>query len=355
MKLQHHAWPSSHPIVEAYLTQIIIIDIFAYNSEETILLMKPFLLVLLVLITANLFLTAGDTADESKHAYGRRGKGKHNRKRKLKISQDSIAMSQREIKSNVNITDIPDNQLVIGNYFMLLKNCSTPEILHDIQLTRTRCMNVGNSQKRNFGDSDYDTGGGGHEVLYLDDCISESVYYFYQEVLFGMIEEKRSQIVEDDDDSSWENYDKLEARVVEYVVYSHNGSLGWHDDDDSNLTMVIMISEDEDYEGGMSEFRYDNSDRDDEIERQQLQWSDVLLFDSSVDHRILPVLNGDRHVVVIEFWDLGRSFRNGRTSIDVHEMDLECVYLGESMDCYKEDRDEDFEDYDNTNQQNICI
>eukprot|EP01084_Bolivina_argentea_P073422 133231_1 len=86
MKLQHHAWPSSHPIVEAYLTQIIIIDIFAYNSEETILLMKPFLLVLLVLITANLFLTAGDTADESKHAYGRRGKGRQTWFHKRKTS-----------------------------------------------------------------------------------------------------------------------------------------------------------------------------------------------------------------------------------------------------------------------------
>jgi len=44
---------------------------------------------------------------------------------------------------------------------------------------------------------------------------------------------------------------------------------------------------------------------------------------------------------------LGRSLRNGRTEIDVHEIDLNCLDAGGGMGCWREDRGETFDGYDN--------
>ena len=238
------------------------------------------------------------------------------------------------------------------------------------------------------------------QVLYCDDCVLNSVYDYYKHVLWAFLEHKRQQIVYDadlslkftdsDDDLRlqedgyhypWDehiyNFDKLESRVVEYIVYGHQGNIGWHHDDDSEISMVIMVSNHGIYEGGHTELRKDHIPKDeipddedvelygydvdnlyfeDEVqndgqapppEKLRLQWGDVMIFDSRTDHRILPILNGYRHVFVIEWWGLGRSLRNGRTDIDVHEMDLDCVDAGGGIKCWQEDRGERFEGYNN--------
>jgi len=193
-------------------------------------------------------------------------------------------------------------------------------------------------------------------VLYCDDCVMDSVYEYYKHVLWAFMEETRRQIVYDADldlrytDSpkntlglqadgyhfAWEehiyNFDELESRVIEYIVYSHGGNLGWHFDDASEMTMVIMISNQAIYEGGETEMAKHSRGRRSETLR--MSWGDVLVFDARTDHRIFPILNGQRHVFVIEWWRLGRSLRNGRTKTHHHERDLQCLNDGGGEGCW---------------------
>eukprot|EP01084_Bolivina_argentea_P002786 5168_1 len=265
-----------------------------------------------------------------------------------------------ELPNPLNITA---NQIDIAEYFILAKRVSTPEILDDIKLSRMRCFDSGHNERRQFGAQDYKQGKG-HTVLYCDDCILDSVYSFYKQLLWAMLEHKRRQIILENDlrfmyinesdrtidemgyHYAWDqhiyDYDKLEGRVVEYIIYGHYGNIGWHYDEDSQITMVVMISNHDMYNGGYTQMRKDENDEF--IEHFGLQWGDVVIFDSQTFHQILPILNGYRHVLVIEFWNLGRSLRNGRTSVENHLLDKECIENGGGNECWREHREEEVDD-----------
>eukprot|EP01084_Bolivina_argentea_P087101 157367_1 len=261
-----------------------------------------------------------------------------------------------------SLIDIPDEKIVIGDNFILAKNISTQDVLDDIKLTRMRCFDSGHSEPRDFGASDYREGKG-HNVLYCDDCILRSVYEFYQNLLFAMLEAKRKQIVNQSnanlDDDEWDdatveeeygfpwdqhiiNYKTLESRVVEYIIYGHQGHIGWHPDEESKVTMVIMVSNQGNYQGGKTEFRLDEEE---EPESYRMTWGDVVIFDSNTEHQILPIFNGYRHVFVIEWWGNGRSHRNGRTDPKVQKKDLKCIRKGGGWGCWSIDRGETWGDY----------
>lgn len=271
-----------------------------------------------------------------------------------------------EIPNPLNIS-LTSEKLEIGKFYILAKGVSTAEILDDIKLSRMRCFDSGNAENRQFGELDQDKkykDGKGHHVLFCDDCILDNVYKFYKHLLWAMLEYKRKEIVNEIGETltkyegrntisldkmgyyyRWDrhiyNYNLLESRVIEYIVYDAMGNINWHYDEDSEITMVIMISNHGMYEGGDTQMRYED---DGIIEQFGLKWGDVVIFDSYTFHQILPVLNGHRHVMVIEFWNLGRSFRNGRVSIDHHLMDRKCIDDGGGWQCWYQQRlDEDDE------------
>ena len=272
-----------------------------------------------------------------------------------------------EIPNPLNMS-LSSDKMEIGQFYILAKGVSTSEILDDIKLSRMRCFDSGNAEKRQFGELDQDKkykDGNGHHVLFCDDCILDSVYKFYKHLLWAMLEYKRQQIVNEIGDLltkykesditsldemgyyyRWDqhiyNYNLLESRVIEYIVYDTMGNINWHYDEDSEITMVIMISNHRMYNGGDTQMRY--QDDISLIEQFGLKWGDVVIFDSDTFHQILPVLNGNRHVMVIEFWNLGRSFRNGRVSIDHHLMDQQCMNHGGGWQCWYQHRFDEEDD-----------
>ena len=266
-----------------------------------------------------------------------------------------------EIPNPLNLT-LSSNNIEIGEFYILAKRVSTADILDDIKLSRMRCFHFSENgdEERQFGEQDMKyKDGKGHNVLFCDDCILHSVYKFYKHLLWVMLEYKRQQIVNQMGDKliynanatritldkigyhyRWDqhiyNYNMLEPRVIEYIIYNEMGNINWHYDEDSEITMVIMISNHQMYDGGDTQMRY-NDDKS-LIEQFGLKWGDVVIFDSYTFHQILPVLKGNRHVMVIEFWNFGRSFRNGRVSIDHHLMDRKCVDDDGGWDCWYQDR-----------------
>jgi len=273
---------------------------------------------------------------------------------------------------------LESSQIELGEFYILGKGVSTPSILDDIKESRMRCLGSGNSESRQFGEygeggdtANYKTGSG-HKVLYCDDCVLNIVYKYYKHILWGFLEHKRRQIVRDEKldlrftDSPYDylsiedeghhypleryiyDFDRLESRVVEYIVYGHHGNLGWHVDDDSAITMVIMVSNHGNFDGGDTELRMDEDDEDKD-EKLRMEWGDVIVFDSYTQHRIWPILHGNRHVMAIEWWDLGRSLRNGRTDVEVHEKDIKCLENGGGTHCWREHRGEVFNGYDVSN------
>lgn len=103
---------------------------------------------------------------------------------------------------------------------------------------------------------------------------------------------------------------KLSVRVVESLTYYGDdawrsegaapGSLGWHQDDGAFVSMVVMLSEPEEYEGGAFQLQ----DLEGHIHTVQgLHKGEAIVWRSWRRHRVTPVLKGKRHVLVMEFWD----------------------------------------------------
>ena len=271
-----------------------------------------------------------------------------------------------------NYLNITFDKIEIGEYYILAKSVSTPEILDDIKLTRMRCFGSGNSEYRQFGEKQKKyKNNKGHNVLYCDDCILESVYIFYKHLLWTMLEYKRQEIINKNGNEliydnnnnnnnlriqdmgyhyAWDkhiyNYINMEPRVIEYIIYDDMGYIGWHYDEDSIITMVIMISNHAMYDGGDTQIKFNDNNNNNNnnnntfIEQFKLNWGDVVIFDSYSYHQILPILNGYRHVFVIEYWNIGRSFRNGRTSINNHLIDKQCIDNNGGWDCWYQQRDD---------------
>ena len=98
------------------------------------------------------------------------------------------------------------------------------------------------------------------------------------------------------------------------------GNLGWHTDDDSNLTTVFMLNDAERFEGGVLKFR--PMYWDEQEYHVRLNKSDMIFFPAITDHAVTSVSNGQRDVLVVEWWDIGRSTRIGRTEPKEHLGDM---------------------------------
>lgn len=77
-----------------------------------------------------------------------------------------------------------------------------------------------------------------------------------------------------------------------------SGDEGWHQDEWSVLTLVLLISKSEDLVGG--ELELDRGDGP--ILSGDISAGDLLVFRSWDAHRSVPVTRGNRHVVVVELW-----------------------------------------------------
>ena len=98
--------------------------------------------------------------------------------------------------------------------------------------------------------------------------------------------------------------------LIHYVVYPTNGGhLDWHMDIGSHsvnkrkLAVVVTLSNRDEYTGGEFELLLGGE----EAIRPELNRGDVIIFPTYLLHRVKPIINGTRKVIV--FWVGGRPFR----------------------------------------------
>lgn len=106
-----------------------------------------------------------------------------------------------------------------------------------------------------------------------------------------------------DDKMKWEllEDDSFQTKCIEYIQYKDKGdNLGWHCDMGSLVTIVIMLSNSNEYKGGTFQCKDVNKVID-----APLECGDIVVFSSDkCNHRVTNLIDGKRIVMCMEliFW-----------------------------------------------------
>ena len=97
--------------------------------------------------------------------------------------------------------------------------------------------------------------------------------------------------------------ERLRARTIELLHYpgEHTANLGWHQDTQSAVTVLLMVSPIEDYEGGRLQHRVAGAGEGGG-KAASLQRGDVAVYRSHQIHRVTDTTKGLRVSMAIEFW-----------------------------------------------------
>ena len=102
------------------------------------------------------------------------------------------------------------------------------------------------------------------------------------------------------------NYDLTETEAIQIGKYYHGGFYGWHPDDvitNSNprkLSFSLLLNDPKEFEGGQFELK-------DLKEQPILEQGSIIVFPSSLIHRVKPVTSGVRYSAVT--WMRGPNFK----------------------------------------------
>lgn len=133
--------------------------------------------------------------------------------------------------------------------------------------------------------------GGGNDVIFLTGYISLIMPSFSEHLI-----RIASAAAEE---ASWRPHvSHLGFRCIEKLQYHPGGELLYHIDAGSIYTLVLMFSDEDEYTGG--EFEIVNANR--KSVRHKAPRGGGILFDSNKDHGVTPILDGERHVLAVEFW-----------------------------------------------------
>ena len=160
-------------------------------------------------------------------------------------------------------------------------------------VTLSDCIKIADPTR--FEDRKFDQNankyGGGNDVIYLTGLmplITPSLSRYLLEVASAAAEE-----------AGWRPHiSHLGIRCIEKLQYHPGGELLYHTDHGSVYTLVLVFSDETEYIGG--EFQIKNADRS--IINHKAPRFGGMLFDSIKDHGITTIKEGERHVLVIEFW-----------------------------------------------------
>jgi len=104
------------------------------------------------------------------------------------------------------------------------------------------------------------------------------------------------------DESGWAVVDpaKLTVRTIELLEYSGaSDSLGWHVDEQSAVTLLVMLCSPDDFEGAKLQHEVRGSA---EPVTATMARGDVTAYRSHQAHRVTPLTSGRRRVMAIELW-----------------------------------------------------
>ena len=165
---------------------------------------------------------------------------------------------------------------------------------------------IGSSQRRAFGihdgglsspDADRAapvTVAQGHSVTFLHHVFSTELPELHAKLVALA---QRSH-----DASGWKLLDasKMSVRTMELLDYSQpSDSLGWHVDEQSAVTLLVMLSDPEDFQG--AELQHEVRGRPDPVVARMAR-GDVTAYRSHQAHRVTPLTGGRRRVMAVEFW-----------------------------------------------------
>ncbi|CAE8610264.1 unnamed protein product, partial [Polarella glacialis] len=154
---------------------------------------------------------------------------------------------------------------------------------------------------------------GPHRVLYLHSQEVREKLSEDEVAVLDSLESKLMQSISDEDSRRWgllPYRGEVSVRSFEYHAYSDGGSVmdPEHRDDGSLLTLSVLLSSSEEFQGGVfSTFKSSPAGE----ERQELRMArgDGVLFVSEKRHNV-DVVTGDRRALVIELWDRPRNRRS---------------------------------------------
>ena len=188
-------------------------------------------------------------------------------------------LDQIDIESDNNETLIDFNQISneiqYKRNYMILRNYVSDDIISKIKANWETYKNENKrNEARAFG---YAKGNiKGHNMTYLNDVFDDNLYEYFKDILKSMLYSFK-QYTLNQINSNYDRYGKLkyesyisqhwapkydwqslinmsnsyESRVIEYISYAKNGYLGWHHDDHSNVSIVIMLSNHSDFNGNL--------------------------------------------------------------------------------------------------------
>mmetsp|Transcript_89692 Transcript_89692/g.192230 ORF Transcript_89692/g.192230 Transcript_89692/m.192230 type:complete len:394 (+) Transcript_89692:138-1319(+) len=155
-----------------------------------------------------------------------------------------------------------------------------------------------NPTDEEWGNRNFGLGGVGHETLYLHRHLDDAMPHLRQRLL--------DLAIRADEIAGWNATSgaELAARCLELIRYEGSpmdkkkaASIGWHNDGATLVTLVAMLSNADEYEGGALEFRNGAI-----TEQYVLAVGDVLAWRGWTQHRVVPVTRGSRDVFVVEWW-----------------------------------------------------
>uniref|UniRef100_A0A7S3B9U9 Fe2OG dioxygenase domain-containing protein n=1 Tax=Haptolina ericina TaxID=156174 RepID=A0A7S3B9U9_9EUKA len=134
----------------------------------------------------------------------------------------------------------------------------------------------------------------GHGVTFLHGAFASQLPDLHAKLL--------SLAIRAHDHSSWRliNESQLTVRTIELLDYVLAAdSLGWHVDEQSAVTMLVMLSSPTDFEGGQLEHEV-RGQLDPVAAKMEL--GDITVYRSHQAHRVTPLTAGRRRVMAIELW-----------------------------------------------------
>jgi len=108
-------------------------------------------------------------------------------------------------------------------------------------------------------------------------------------------------------DINWELYESFKL-----LQYQKGDGYGWHPDfgkgkeSTRKLSIIVQLSDSDDYEGGDLEFALTTKD-DDEFMKATRKKGSIIIFNPLIVHRVTPITSGTRYSMVS--WMHGDTFR----------------------------------------------
>lgn len=134
----------------------------------------------------------------------------------------------------------------------------------------------------------------GHRVTYLHGSMSTALPKLHAK-LVALVQRAHNE-------SGWSVIEpsRLTVRTIELLDYEHSSdSLGWHIDEQSALTALVMLTDPAEFEGAL--LQHEVRGRDSPV-TAKMSLGDVTVYRSHQAHRVTPLTSGRRKVMAIEFW-----------------------------------------------------